>query len=70
MSFNSHCVFMCFSDLPHHKASHACQRLCAKDGGKRDLNPRPPYQLRVRRLVRARCHCATVPCSLRGNFGA
>ena len=26
MSFNSHCVFMCFSDLPHHKASHACQR--------------------------------------------
>ena len=20
MSFNSHCVFMCFSDLPHHKA--------------------------------------------------
>ena len=26
MSFNSHCVFMCFSDLPHHKASHAWQR--------------------------------------------
>ena len=21
MSFNSHCVFMCFSDLPHQKAS-------------------------------------------------
>ena len=71
MSFNSHCVFMCFSDLPHHKASHACQApelLSAiellkspKGHSAQKRGGRPPYLTCGIRCHRLAGHAAIAP---------